>query len=397
MKIDKIMAIFFFVVCSLFCRLGFCDDDTQKVLRVAVLDNPNLPEKVWMWSHYEKAYLAGIEVAALEAKKKNITIEYQTFFYGEHPLDILKQIPAVMEWKPDLVLGPHYSNQFLLLKKYFPDTLVLSSYATDQAIYQLPDNFYSIFPPGDTLIKALSQFIHTRFPNKSVDMIIQADCKNCEDVAKSLSADLHQLDENTVSTKTEFIGDEIEEININEITNIHKTGNLIFLQPINYYLCINLMSRIADFLKEPDLVFFTALDSWGSLEVPDKISLKKLPIKYDAYRITLLLLDDNTDQKLTQFRGLFLNLYKKSPTDSVSYMTFLSAMSAVVAMEKFPVNDPEFSMREKVLASYRKALAFDSNWFRPRKYGIYHYTNDVNSKGEILVDIIPAFEPQGNH
>lgn len=382
----KIALVSCLILGFVFCVSHAKNEQHHNVLRIAVLDNPNLPEKFWKWSHYEDAYLRGISIAAIESEKKGVTLQYKAFLYGEKPLDILKQIPKVQKWKPDLILGPHYSNQFLILKRYFPNTMVLSSYATDPAIYKLPSNFYSLFPPEDTSTKALAKFIDKRFPNIDLDIIIQADCKNCKDLAQLVSNDLYQLSPGVHISETEFIGDNLNAINIHKITEKHQKGNPVLLEPINYYLFTELISRISEYLEEQNLVFFSILDSWGNLENVKKSN--KLAVKYEAYRISLLLLDDNNEPRLKKFKQFFLKKYHKEPVDSVTYMTYLSVMSALTAMDKFPVVQP--SMRESVLESYKKALASNPNWFRPTKYGIYYFSSDL--KGETVVDVIPVFE-----
>lgn len=377
---------------SFFSSWGYCEENKEPVLRVAILDNPNLPEKLWMWSQYENAYLAGVETAVLAAKKQGVKVEYKAFFYGTQPLDVLEKIPQVKEWNPDLILGPHYSNQFLLLKKYFPDTLVLSSYASDPAIGKLPYNFYSIFPPDTIITKALTQFIQAKYPNKNMHMIIQAECKDCVDTGKLLSDSYLKLNKKSHVTTTEFVGDNLQSIDIAKIAAGYKKGDIIFLDPLNYYLYINLTARIADYLKEPHLVFFTVLDSWGDSDAPLKSMDQNPAVKYDAYRISSLLLDDQSEDKLHQFNQLFSEHYGELSTDPLSYMTYLSVMSAVSAVTEFPGNNTNLSMKEQILVSFKKALAYDPNWYRPRTFGVYQYSNYSAGNGEVLVKTIPAFK-----
>lgn len=389
---NRFFLFFCFIYFMSFFQQAYCSESTSKVLRVAILDNPNLPEKLWMWTHYENAYLAGVETAVLAANKLGIQVEYKAFFYGTQPLDILEKIPQVKKWNPDLILGPHYSNQFLLLKKYFPDVLVLSSYASDPAISRLPYNFYSIFPPDDTMIKSMTDFMTSQFPNRNIDMIVQADCKNCVDMSKLLSDDYYALNKNGHVTNTGFIGDNLQTIDLAKITAGYKKGDIIFLEPVNYYLYINLAARIADYLKEPHLVFFAALDSWGNSDAPLKSVDQHPEVKYDTYRITSLLLDDQSEDKLHQFNQLFSEHYGELSTDPLSYMTFLSVMSAVSAVTQFPGDNPNLPMREQILVSFKKALAQDPNWYRPRTFGIYQYSNYSAGNGEVLVKTVPAFK-----
>ncbi len=376
---------------------GYCEQKntvespTMKTLRVAILDNPNLPEKASMWFDYEQAYLAGIEMAKVAAKKQDILLEYKPFFYGNKPLDVLKQIPNVKAWRPDFILGPHYSNQFLLLKKYFPDVVVLSAYASDPELADLPSNFYSIFPPDDTLIKSLSEFMNVQFANKNIFMILQADCKNCNDMAELLKANYKRLNNKVKITETSFIGNKIEDVNIARVTKGYQEGDIIFLEPENYYSYMNLMPRIVAFLKKSNVAFFTALDAWGGSDATQKF-LGPVPFEnYEGYRITSLLLDDTTDMHLKEFKKLFFEHYKKMPKNPVSYMTFLAMMSVTTALEKFPEKNQNLTMQVQVLKSFEKARYQHPNWFRPKQYGIYRYSDNSAKQGEVLIKTVPAF------
>lgn len=389
-QISRVLIMSLFL-CLWVIKLGFCEQ--SQILKIAVLDSPNMPQKFWLWSRYEHAYLAGIETASLAAKEQGIKIKYKTFFYGTNPLDILEQIPKVKAWHPDIVLGPHYSNQFLLLRKYFPDTLVLSSYASDPDIKNLPDNFYSIFPSDTESGKAMIRFIQKTFPKKNIYMIVQADCKECSDLSKIFLSNYSKVNSNVVIEKVEFIGENFDAIDIEKLTEKYKKDDIILMFQANYFLYENLISRITKQLKQFSPIFITGVDNWGIQGV--ETSTEEEPtINYEAYRVTPLLFSiNNTEKKLLQFNRLFLKRYQRSSVDSVSYMTYLTVMSALTAMEKFPVNQSKLSEKEKILMSFRKALAYDQNWFRSEKYAVYQYTE----KGEVLVDTILLSNYLSNH
>lgn len=374
---------------------------TPKILRVAILDNLKLSETLGVSFNYENIYLSGINIAVLAARKQGIDIEYKTFFYGANPLDVLRKVPEVQAWKPDIILGPHYSNQFLLLKKYFSDVLILSSYASDPALVNLPSNFYSICLPDDVVLKILSQFVYKKFADRNIHIISQADCKNCVDIANLFLIDYQHLDSSAIISEMHFVGNDINTMNILNMIKGSKQDNLIFIEPLDYYMYLNMTSRIAEVLKSPNLVFVTVMDLWGDADMLQKLILKKSSIKYKAYRISPLLLDDVSDKKLQQFNQLYSEYYKKPATNAMAYITFLTVMSAVSALEQFPVKNRHLMMRERVLASYRKALQVDPNWFRPQQYGIYRYTNDShdNKTGEVLVQVLSTdkqYEQENN-
>jgi len=390
-KYLRSIGIFFIFLLSFsLMPAGYCDElNSKQVLRVAILDNPNLPEKLWMWSHYEDAYLAGVETAVLAAKKEGVKVEYKAFFYGAQPLDILEKIPEVQSWNPDFILGPHYSNQFLLLRKYFPNTLVLSSYASDPSIYNLPSNFYSIFPKDDECIGALVKFMNTQDPHSNkAHIIVQAECKDCVDISNYFAEIFKKQHKNGTVTRSEYVDSSLQNIDIAKLVEGYQKGDIIFLEPESYYLYVNLMARIADYLKEPHLSFYTSLDSWGNAEAPLKSVAQKPSIKYDSYRISALLLDDKSEKKLKVFNQLFSEHYGELPTDSLSYATYLSVMSAVSALKQFPANLPNLNIRDALLVSFKKALNNDPNWFRPETLGIYHYSNYSSEGGEVLLKTI---------
>jgi hypothetical protein len=137
------------------------------------------------------------------------------------------------------------------------------------------------------------------------------------------------------------------------------------------------------------LIFVTGVDNWGiqGVDLPtDTVELDD-----QAYRVTPLLSSpSSTGKELLLFNRLFLERYKTPTADSISYMTFLTVMSALTALEKFPEKNANLTMHEKVLMSFRKALIADPNWFRSKKYAVYQYTD----KGEVLVDTImlPKYE-----
>ncbi|OGT31598.1 MAG: hypothetical protein A3E87_05825 [Gammaproteobacteria bacterium RIFCSPHIGHO2_12_FULL_35_23] len=62
-------------------------------------------------------------------------------------------------------------------------------------------------------------------------------------------------------------------------------------------------------------------------------------------------------------------------------MSYITVISAIEALIKYPSPNKENNMREKILYSYTRALEHDPNWFQINNYGIYRST----SQGETLV------------
>lgn len=379
-----------FLCCLVFCSLGFSQKQ-EEVLKVAVLDSPNMPQNFSLWKRYKQAYVAGLETAVLAAKEQGINLRYKTFFYGEKPLAILEKIPLVQEWQPDVVLGPHYSNQLLLLEKYFPNTLVLSSYASDPSIEELPANFYSIFPSDSDLRQVIINFIQRRFGQKNILMIVQADCKECTNMAKNFSQGYsknilrNRIHEKPKINHNDFIGENINDVSLPQLTHSYHDNDIILIFTANYYLYETLLGRLVNFLQKPNLIFITDVDDWG-IEKISIVSSEKAPIlNYQAYRVTPFFSSlSSTGNDLLEFNRLFIKRYKKSTSDSISYVTFLTIKSLLAALDRFPSKDANLSMSKQVLVSYGQALTKVPDWYRSNKYAVYQYTG----KKEVLVDKI---------
>jgi len=68
------------------------------------------------------------------------------------------------------------------MPKHFKDVLVISPYATDEAITKMPDNFYSLSLPDSYMAKATIAFLTKYYPGRDIFNLTQADCKDCYDV-----------------------------------------------------------------------------------------------------------------------------------------------------------------------------------------------------------------------
>lgn len=382
------LCVFSLILCSIsvfFCNIGLAQQQ-NKILKIAVLDSPNMPRKLSLWKRYEQAYLAGIETSVLAAKEEGITLQYKTFFYGEKPLDILKKIPLVQAWHPDVILGPHYSNQLFLLKDYFSDTLVLSSYASDPSIKELPNNFYSIFPSDNDLMEVIMNFIQQRFGQKNILMLVQADCKECTNMAQNfIPSYIKRNKELSISTvkRSDFIGENLNNVSLPQLTQSYKNNDIILIFAANYYLYETLLGRLVNFIKKPNLIFITDVDDWGVQDVNFDSAITQMPLNYQAYRVTPLFSSLNsTGNELLEFNRLFLKRYKKPTADSISYVTFLTIKSVLAALAKFPSKNSNLPVSEQVLVSYEQALHHTPNWYRSNKYAVYQFTG----KKEVLVD-----------
>jgi hypothetical protein len=369
--------IFILIVLFLFTLPVF----SIKTVKVAILDNPNMPQKLWIWLQYEKAYLRGIEIAKDVSKKKGIDLVVQPFFYGTESLDVLTQVPKVKAWKPDLILGPHYSNQFLLLNGQFTDTLVLSSYASDKAIMDLPSNFHTLFPPDEVSIKATVDFINKKFHNRNVLIINRIDCKDCNDATALFTKIYHEKNPNIVIKQNNFLGESDNLQNVDGIMKGYQKGDLIFVLAVNLYNYTDLIIKISTYLDgKITPTFISPMDNWGNPGTGLPIYDRK-DIEFDAYLVNPYFFNAHS-KSFQEFYETYTDLYGAYPTETVSYVTFMTVMSAIDALTEFNSKENEkLPIKEQMLKSYQLALKDDPNWFRPHDYAVYQLESGV---GEII-------------
>src|SRR3989338_5875669 len=221
--------LLFFSIC---CNNAYATTPTKpREIKVALLDTPynEMPLDLSLLTEYQNAYLAGAETAVHVSKKYNLDIKYKPFFYGNGPLDILSEIPKIQQWHADLIIGPSSSDQLLLLRNYLPNTIVLSSYASDKTLKTLPKNFYSIFLTDNQIMQLLAGYIHKEYPHKNVYIIAQADCKQCVDVGGLFTKDYRKLPSPTNVSEKKIIMNNVASINAKKIMNGHENDvTLVF-------------------------------------------------------------------------------------------------------------------------------------------------------------------------
>jgi len=353
--------------------------EKMTTLRIALLDNFTLEKYA---QAYKNSYYAGIQTAILAAKKNHISIQFKSFTYGDDPLGVIDAIPVVKAWHPDVIIGPHYSNQFLLLKQYFNNVLVLSPYATDEAISHMPSNFYSLALPDSNTARANFIFIKKYFSGSNIYNISQLDCKDCIDTTKSL--DLIYAKENTlVSVKNAvYLGDKINSLNIAELMQGYQKNSVIVLQPLNDLDANILIARVAKFLKDKELVFLYNVDDWGSNGNFQTI-VDNANIQAQIFRITPWIINKQSHD-YQEFVGNYQEKFHASPNNAVSFMAYNCIMSVVGALQKYPSKDTMLNVQASVLASYLSALKQNKNWYRGANYAIYEYTH----KHDVLHKVI---------
>jgi len=366
---------------------------TDLTVRVAVLDSPNMPPKLWTWMQYEKAYVRGLATAAFIAKQDHIKLVYKDFFYGNDPLDILSSIPKVKAWHPDIILGPHYSNQFLLLRNYFKHVLILSSYASDEAVYSMPKNFYSLCPPDDIVAQAVATFINKTFPKKNVLIINSSDCKDCNNTSRLFVNIYKKMNPNVSIHQNDFVGDIDGLQDSSVLLKGYQKGDVIFSVVTNLYTYINLMNQLIPIMQDTP-IFVDSEDNWGNPNNGLPIS-PKIGNNFQAYLVNPFYFDMHS-KNFRAFTENYLNLYGTYPSEVVSYVTFMTLTSATEALNNCPIKyDAHLSMKQKMLTCYLDKLKKDPHWFRPRIYATYQL--EANSGELVFKQDMSEYFPKVKH
>lgn len=348
-----------------------------ETLKIALLETPynEIPLNPSSFSEYEKAYLAGIEVATHVAKRYNINIQFKPFFYGNGSLDVLGEVRKIQEWGADLVIGPSSSDQFMLLKNYFLDRMVISSYASGEMLKNLPKNFYSVFLTDNSVMMLLSRYIDKKFPQKNIYIISLADCKQCIDASQLFKKKLQSFNTEKKIIEKKTIIENIDFVDSKKLMDGHENDVILILNN-TFYSYKLLIEHITANIPNKHMIFFSDEDNWGS-EMSNIYNKKEM--NYESYRIGPLL-TNSTNPNYQKFSKAYFKIYHVKPTDAISYMTYITTISAIEALNKYPSQNKNENMRNKLLHSYLKALAHNSEWFKVKDYGVYLLT----PHGEVL-------------
>lgn len=176
--------VFIFFI-TLFGFLSSCCFGKQYgPIKLAVFDNPQ-PDI----SHEEAlgpltdAYLAGIDTAIKIAGSEGIQIERKVFFHENNILKIMNKADALKTWEPNIIMGFHASNDFLMAKIFFGNQLLLSIAASDPKLAALPNNFYSLATPDQTEGEAIVNFINQHYAHTNVFVTVAEEKKETLDFA----------------------------------------------------------------------------------------------------------------------------------------------------------------------------------------------------------------------
>lgn len=336
-------------------------------IKVALLENFTLDKYA---QAYKNSYYAGIKTAVIAARKKHIIVRFKNFTYGTEPLGIFGAIPFIKEWDANVVIGPHYSNQFLLLKRSFTNTLVLSPYSTDEEVLSMPINFYSLALADSYLAKANYTFINKNFPGRGIYNISQLDCKDCIDTTNNLIKIYAMKNKLSMVKSVTYLGDDIRDIDMTKLMHKYQKNDVIILQPSNDVDANLLVRRITNFLKTSNLVFIYNVDNWGSKKKHKKNLNSGNAYAARSFQIIPQIVDLKS-RRYQDFYKYYHEKFKGNP-DPVSYTTYRCIMSVVDALHKFPPVKTKI-MKLTILDSYLAARKKNKNWYRITNYMIYEH------------------------
>jgi hypothetical protein len=343
------------------------------IVKVAILENLKF-EKL-STDKYANDYMDGLLTASDVAKEDGYAIEIKTFFYDKEPLAILKKVPEVKTWSPDIVIGPRSSSLFLMLKDQFSDVLVLSPFATATEVSAMPDNFYSLTLPNEYFTQAVVNIVRDRFPKAAVAPIGEVDCKNCTDFIAAFAGAAVGVNL-TVRTSTTFLNKNAELAAPNELLAYYQKGDVILL-PNTSYTSGTLVGRISDYLKDNSITFIGG-DGWGDWS-SSYVGKVKSAFAYSAYRATPWSLD-TPDAHTKSFKEQFKKYRKVEPTGAVSLLSYSTLSAPIRAFASHKAASKATPIREQILEAFKVARRDNPNYGRPINYAVYK----VTQSGEVF-------------
>ncbi len=297
-----------------------------RAIEVKIASFDTLIRAKWTSKVYLSEYKNGIDMAIerYQAKNPDVTIKVKYFKYDcEKALDILKVAPKVKEWKPTAIIGPRRSKEFLLLKDFFPDILVISPLATAEDVYKMPKNFYSITPKNSKMAITLAHFIKSNFKFKRIYPIVELDCRYCVDFYDEFKNAAHQIGIKTVNSNANYVYSNMESIKIKDLLGKYKPGDA-FLLPNSTNPSGMLMGKISEYLNDDSLLFFGG-DGWGSQVTRFGEPWSKKA--FSGYRLTSWSLEFPDDES-ENFKKKYLKKYKTMPEHTIPIISF-KAMNTI--------------------------------------------------------------------
>lgn len=346
------------------------DAHASEVIKVAIIDN--FKYQNYVTTKYKKYYMNGLELAFDQAKKLGLEVDCRVFQYTESPLSILKEVPELLEWKPDFVIGPRDSNKFLLLGSYLRDILTISPFATSDAIDQMPYNFFSMTLQDRFEARAIFHFVKWRYPKKRVIVITEVDCKSCVGVSDAFINIWNEF-EGEMPTQQVFLSQQTSSLSLVDKV-INNNGDKIIILPDNAHDSAVLMARISQLSSKKTI--FVGGDGWGSWGDTEVGRLGELST-YEAYHVVPWGLELN-NKDIQTFKRLYLSKYRVLPYNKLSYVLYQTAMSVFLSYKKYG-NKFFGNKARKILQGYVYGGKKNGYIRCPSDYLVYQIYNGMNS------------------
>lgn len=336
-------------------------------IKIAVIfKNPHMLP--YASSRYLNYYKEGLKTAQFFAKASGSTIEYH-YFVMPDVLHLQQKMDQIKVWQPDAVIGPNYSNAFLLLKNYFKNILVLSAYANDQSIASLPHNFYSLNPLNQQYAQAVYDYIVKKYPSAHIFAIVDKSCKACNGMSTAFTNMVRAHSSVKELTTKYIIPFDPKPMPMSRLLkNYHKKDVILMLTTSDSTM--TLMAKISDYLKNP--VVFIGTDTWGGS--PDsQLGRLKLKRPYTAIHIvprSLLLKNAEFDR----FNIHYQRVFHHQPVDNVTYAVFSTVYSILFSLEHCQIN-PHQPLKKAILTCYQKQLKMNPNAFRPQQFAVEQFNS----------------------
>lgn len=343
---------------------------TKTVLRVAVIDN--FKYQNYVTTKYKGYYLKGLTLALNQAKHDGLLTTYKIFQYNQDPLSIIKLIPDVIAWNPDVIIGPRDSNKFLMLPLYIKNVLTVSPFATSLAVNKMPKNFFSTTLSDSFEASAIYNFIKWKFPKKDVIVLTEADCKSCKDVSEEFIK-IWLKNENMKPYQQRYISQQGATLKIADAIK-NNNGKKIIIIPNNAHDTAVLMARISQGSIQETI--FIGGDGWGSWEDTEVGKLGKLE-NYSAYHIVPWGLEACT-QDIKKFKQSYEKYFKEKPRNKLSYIIYQTAMSIFSSYSRYGIN-LEGTAKDNLLQGYKLAIRENKYWYNSLDYLVYKIHSNQNT------------------
>jgi len=351
---------------------------SSKVIKIAILDN--FKYQKYVTTKYKKYYVEGLEVAVVRAKELGYSVEYKIFQYDQNPLSVISEIPSLLAWNPDFIIGPRDSNKFLMLSPYIQDTLTISPFATSSAVKDMPSNFASNTLADKFEAKAIFNFINWKFKNRNIVIITEADCKSCNDVSHELTR--IWLQKTNLRPYIKYFTS--QQASVTPLCDLLKFSNenSIFVLVNNAHISAVLMARIAQMYSESAYkTVFVGGDGWGSWQDTEVGKLGDVK-KYKAYHVVPWGLEICSDD-ITNFKRRFKALHGEEVSNKLSYVVYQTAMSVISSYRLYGKGARD-SVRNDILYGYKMAILKNGYWYKPTDYLVYEIYNKGNYPSSLV-------------